>query len=188
MSPLPKSYSNFVAFNFQPVVQVTKSIPKVTFMNVINDAGSSSGLWLGASVFSIFKMFQTGSFCCCFRGHAYKTVREHLTIVAAMFATMWCISLGFIFIFHYFWIFRCILVKDLRPPTLPLTIWILNKFSMYMYCISMSKIFSIFVNRHSLRVVYLWVSKLNFSSETTIALSSNPYWNLVWTSKLDISL
>ena len=102
VSPLPKSYSNFVAFNFQPVVQVTKSIPKVTFMNVINDAGSSSGLWLGASVFSIFKMFQTGSFCCCFRGHAYKTVREHLTIVAAMFATMWCISLGFIFIFHYF--------------------------------------------------------------------------------------
>ena len=59
---------------------------------------------------------------------------------------------------------------------------------MYMYCISMSKIFSIFVNRNSLRVVYLWVSKLNFSSETTIALSSNPYWNLVWTSKLDISL
>ena len=48
------------------------------------------------------EMIQTGSFCYCFRGLAYKTVREHLTTVAAMFATMWCISLGFIFNFYYF--------------------------------------------------------------------------------------
>ena len=54
-----------VILNFLPTVQVTKSIPKVTFVTVINDIGSSMGLWLGESVFSIFKMVQIAPTQCC---------------------------------------------------------------------------------------------------------------------------
>ena len=51
--------SKYVAFNFQPTVIVKRSIPKVTVVSVVNDIGSSLGLWLGASAFSIFKMIAT---------------------------------------------------------------------------------------------------------------------------------
>ena len=43
-------------FNFNPTVQVTQSIEKVTLISLFNDFGSSMGLWLGISVFSIFEM------------------------------------------------------------------------------------------------------------------------------------
>ena len=47
--------------NFEPLVRVRKSIPKMTMLNVINDIGSSMGLWLGLSTYSIFKMLQSAS-------------------------------------------------------------------------------------------------------------------------------
>ena len=45
-----------LVFNFNPTVQVTQSIEKVTLISLFNDFGSSMGLWLGISVFSIFEM------------------------------------------------------------------------------------------------------------------------------------
>ena len=48
--------------NFKPTVRVKKSIPKMTLLNVINDIGSSMGLWLGVSTYSVFKMLQSVSY------------------------------------------------------------------------------------------------------------------------------
>ena len=81
--------SKYVAFNFQPTVIVTRSIPKVTVVNVVNDIGSSLGLWLGASAFSIFKMIPTTqTFCSNSRGCRY------LLLCTATFATLCFISIG----------------------------------------------------------------------------------------------
>ena len=49
-------------FNFEPIVRVKKSIPQMTMLNVINDIGSSMGLWLGFSIYSVFKMLQFASY------------------------------------------------------------------------------------------------------------------------------
>ena len=87
-------YPNFVAFNLQPSVQVIKSIPKVTFLDLINNVGSSSGLWIGASMFSLFEMFQAASMFC-----FHSTVIKYLSCVAAVYVTLSCIFLGFIVIF-----------------------------------------------------------------------------------------
>ena len=48
-----------ILLNFEPIVRVQKSIPKMTMLNVINDIGSSMGLWLGLSTYSIFEMLQS---------------------------------------------------------------------------------------------------------------------------------
>ena len=48
--------------NFGPIVRVKKDIPKMTMLNVINDIGSSMGLWLGFSTYSTFKMLQYASY------------------------------------------------------------------------------------------------------------------------------
>ena len=50
-----------LVLNFGPIVRVQKSIRKMTMLNVINDIGSSMGLWLGLSTYSIFKMLQSAS-------------------------------------------------------------------------------------------------------------------------------
>ena len=86
-----------VILNFLPTVQVTKSIPKVTFVTVINDIGSSMGLWLGASVFSIFKMVQTAPTQCCSSNDAFANLRNTLTFAVTIFATLVSISMGAVF-------------------------------------------------------------------------------------------
>ena len=48
--------------NFGPIVSLQKSIPTMTMLNVINDIGSSMGLWLGFSTYSIFKMLLLASY------------------------------------------------------------------------------------------------------------------------------
>ena len=45
-----------VAFNFNPSVKVFRSIEKIPLVSLLNDFGSSMGLWLGVSVFSIYDM------------------------------------------------------------------------------------------------------------------------------------
>ena len=50
-----------LVLNFGSIVRVQKSIRKMTMLNVINDIGSSMGLWLGLSTYSIFKMLQSAS-------------------------------------------------------------------------------------------------------------------------------
>ena len=87
--------SKYVAFNFQPTVIVTRSIPKVTTVNVINDIGSSLGLWLGASAFSIFKMIPTTQTFC-----SYRRASRYLTLAAATVATFLFLSFG-VFGFYY---------------------------------------------------------------------------------------
>ena len=86
--------SNTVILNFLPTVQVTKSIPKVTFVTVINDIGSSMGLWLGASVFSIFKMVQTAPTQCCSSNAAFVNVRSKLTFAVTVLAILLSILVG----------------------------------------------------------------------------------------------
>ena len=46
-----------LVFNFDPVASVRRTIPKMTMLDVINDIGSSMGLWLGLGVAQVtFKM------------------------------------------------------------------------------------------------------------------------------------
>ena len=90
-----------VILNFLPTVQVTKSIPKVTFVTVINDIGSSMGLWLGASVFSIFKMVQTAS-AQCSSNAAFVNVRSVLTIAVIIIAILLSILVGVVFFYFSF--------------------------------------------------------------------------------------
>ena len=91
-----------VILNFLPTVQVTKSIPKVTFVTVINDIGISMGLWLGASVFSIFKMVQTAPTQCCSSNAAFVNVRSMLTIVVTIIAILLSILVGIVFFYFSF--------------------------------------------------------------------------------------
>ena len=44
------------SLNFDKTVSVTRSIRKIQGLTVMNDIGSSMGLWLGMSVFTIFQM------------------------------------------------------------------------------------------------------------------------------------
>ena len=94
--------SNTVVLNFRPTVLVTKSIPKVTFVTVINDIGSSMGLWLGASVFSIFKMVQAAPTQCCSSNAAFVNVRSMLTIVVTIIAILLSILVGIVFFYCSF--------------------------------------------------------------------------------------
>ena len=48
--------TKFVTFNFNPTVKVFRSVKKVPLVSLFNDFGSSMGLWLGISVFSIYDM------------------------------------------------------------------------------------------------------------------------------------
>ena len=94
--------SKMVILNFRPTVQVTKSIPKMSFVTVINDIGSSMGLWLGASVFSIFKMVQAAPLKCCSSNAAFANLRNTLTFAVTIFATLVSISMGAVFFFVSF--------------------------------------------------------------------------------------
>ena len=49
-------------FMFNPTVIMTKSIMKTSLFDVINNIGSSMGLWLGISIFSIFQSFSDFDF------------------------------------------------------------------------------------------------------------------------------
>ena len=73
---------------------VTRSIPKVTVVNVVNDIGSSLGLWLGASAFSIFKMIPTTQTFC-----SYRLASRYLTLAAATVATFLFVSFGLIIMY-----------------------------------------------------------------------------------------
>ena len=83
--------SKYVAFNFQPTVIVKRSIPKVTVVSVANDIGSSLGLWLGASAFSIFKMIPTTQTFC-----SNSRPCRYLTLAVATVATFLFVSFGLI--------------------------------------------------------------------------------------------
>ena len=49
-------YTSTIDINFNPIIKTTKSILKTDVMDVINNVGSSMGLWLGFSTFSIFQI------------------------------------------------------------------------------------------------------------------------------------
>ena len=51
------------AFVFSAHVSVSESIPKLTILSVINDLGSSMGLWLGVSLYTIFTGVKVGILC-----------------------------------------------------------------------------------------------------------------------------
>ena len=91
-----------VILNFRPTVQVTKSIPKVTFVTVINDIGSSMGLWLGASVFSIFKMVKAAPAQWSSSYDDLLNMRSRLTFAVTIFATLVSISMGIGFFYMSF--------------------------------------------------------------------------------------
>ena len=94
--------SKTVILNFRPTVQVTKSIPKVTFVTVINDIGSSMGLWLGASVFSIFKMVKAAPAQWSSSYDDFSNMRSRLTFAVTIFATLVSISMGIGFFYMSF--------------------------------------------------------------------------------------
>ena len=94
--------SKTVILNFRPTVQVTKSIPKVTFVTVINDIGSSMGLWLGASVFSIFKMVKAAPAQWSSSYADSSNMRSRLTFSVTIFATLVSISMGIGFFYMSF--------------------------------------------------------------------------------------
>ena len=45
-----------VAFVFGSQVELVQSLPKLTVLSVINDIGSSLGLWLGISLYTIYEL------------------------------------------------------------------------------------------------------------------------------------
>ena len=47
-----------VAFVFPSQVTVLQSVPKLTILSISNDLGSSMGLWLGVSLYTIFSMIK----------------------------------------------------------------------------------------------------------------------------------
>ena len=57
-----RNQSRIVTINFKSTVEVFKSVKKINVLAVINDVGSSMGLWLGVSAFSIFKLLQDTSY------------------------------------------------------------------------------------------------------------------------------
>ena len=57
-----RNQSRIVSINFKSTVEVIKSVKKINVLAVINDVGSSMGLWLGVSTFSIFKLLQDTSY------------------------------------------------------------------------------------------------------------------------------
>ena len=57
-----RNQSRIVTINFKSTVEVIKSVKKINVLAVINDVGSSMGLWLGVSTFSIFKLLQDTSY------------------------------------------------------------------------------------------------------------------------------
>ena len=68
--------------NFEPIVRVKKSIPQMTILNVINDIGSSVGLWLGFSTYSVFKMLQSASYAWSYKkvdtyNHQHDNILDH---------------------------------------------------------------------------------------------------------------
>ena len=93
-----KKYFNgykVVALNFNPTVQVTRSVEKVPLVSLFNDFGSSMGLWLGISVFSIFEMVE--GFANRMKiGDKWKVVSKLMIIAASLFA------LGVVSLFLYF--------------------------------------------------------------------------------------
>ena len=94
--------SKTVILNFRPTVQVTKSIPKMSFVTVINDIGSSMGLWLGASVFSIFKMVKAAPAQWSSSYDDFLNMRSRLTFAVTIFATLVSISMGIGFFYMSF--------------------------------------------------------------------------------------
>ena len=98
----PDKVSPRVILNFRPTVQVTKSIPKMSFVTVINDIGSSMGLWLGASVFSIFKMVKAAPAQWSSSYADFLNMRSRLTFAVTIFATLVSISMGIGFFYMSF--------------------------------------------------------------------------------------
>jgi hypothetical protein len=55
---LERHNTSVVSFVFKSLIAVKKSVPKLTILSVINDLGSSMGLWLGASLYTVFELLR----------------------------------------------------------------------------------------------------------------------------------
>ena len=69
---------------------------------LVVDIGSSLGLWLGASIFSIFKMIQTVPLVCSSstsQSSASGAAQRYIFTIVVLFATLGFISLGVVFVY-----------------------------------------------------------------------------------------
>ena len=82
-----------MALNFNPTAQVTRSVAKVPLVSLFNDFGSSMGLWLGVSVFSIYEMAKDFAL-----GMKVGEKWEVLSRVIVVFVSLVPISVGYLFI------------------------------------------------------------------------------------------
>ena len=83
-----------VTFNFNPLVKVLRSVKKKTLVSLFNDFGSSMGLWLGISVFSIYDMAKNFALDI-IAEEKWKVVAKLVVIMVSLFP----IGVGCIFIY-----------------------------------------------------------------------------------------
>ena len=83
-----------VIFNFNPSVKVLRSVEKIPLVSLLNDFGSSMGLWLGASVFSIYDM--ANNFALEIKvGEKWKILPNVIVILVSLFP----VGIGCLFVY-----------------------------------------------------------------------------------------
>jgi hypothetical protein len=55
---LKQRNNKMVSFVFKSHITVKKSVQKLSILSVINDLGSTMGLWLGASLYTVFDLLR----------------------------------------------------------------------------------------------------------------------------------
>ena len=84
-----------ISLNINPMVRVTQSVEKKGPVSLLNDFGSSMGLWLGISVMSIFEMMRNFGLQMKV-GETWKVVPNLIVIFGSLF------SIGIGCLFFYF--------------------------------------------------------------------------------------